>query len=153
MIFWLSFLSPQKQPTVQFNYSFIGTFCVFWLWRVYSSMFWTVYAILYGVPLLHAVNFVRVLSPHLLDARTFQSCRTPTIRSLFVIVCTQVIPIATAFFIAWNFKAQSTPVPRLVQKFYGFCRGRETSLVPVALISFISIVGILSMVHGMIISN
>ena len=38
------------------------------------------------------------------------------IRSLFVIVCTQIIPIATAFFIVWNFKAQSTPVPRLVQR-------------------------------------
>ena len=55
-------------------------------------------------------------------------------------MCTQIIPIATACFIVWNFKAQSTPIPRLVQNFYGFCRGREISLVPVALVSFISIV-------------
>ena len=31
---------------------------VFWLWRVYSYMFWAAYGTCYGVPLLRTVNFV-----------------------------------------------------------------------------------------------
>ena len=76
-----------------------------------------------------------ILSPRLLDAHTSQSRRTFKIHSLFVIVCTRLIHTVTAFVIVWHFKAQSN-----FSQIRKFCRGRETSLVPVALISFISIV-------------
>ena len=55
-------------------------------------------------------------------------------------MCTQIIPITTAFFIVWNFKAQSEWYLVQYKNTYEFCRGRETSLVLVALVSFISIV-------------
>ena len=137
MIIWLSFLSPQNQPTVPINYSFIGSYvlcflivaCVLvyvlgrlcrFLWRAVSSCSEFCHLI-YSMPVLsRAVELPRFV--------------------LYLLYCVlRLFSLQQPFFV-WNFKAQSTPVPRLGQKFYGFCRWRETSLVPVALVSFISMV-------------
>ena len=75
-----------------------------------------------------------ILSPRLLDAHTFQSCRPRTfkIHSLFVIVCTRLNHTVTAFVVAWQFKHKVSNFSRIRNILGG---------IPVALISFISIVG------------
>ena len=96
--------------------------CAFWLWHVYSSMFWAIYAafslVFSGVLFLHTVNFVtafvRILSRAVELSRFI----------VFVIVCTHLIHI---FVIVWHFKAQSNFSQ--IQIIYKFYRGHETSLV------------------------
>ena len=68
-------------PHYIIDYSFISELCVFWLWHVYSCMFWAFMPLSMPCDLLYSI----FLSPHLLDARTFQSYKIFKIHSLFAI--------------------------------------------------------------------